>query len=307
MNNKKLEMTQSTFEMSKLVFGTWRLADKHSKNANDILLRIKKCLQLGITTFDLADIYGGYTYEELFGKALALEPSLRSQMQIISKCNIQYPCGEREKELSIHYYDTSKSYILKSVDRSLQKIGIDYLDVLLLHRPDPLMDADEVAEAFNELKSSGKVRHFGVSNFTPSQFELIQSRLDFPLVTNQIEFSVLHTNPIYDGTFDQLQRLRVAPMIWSPLAGGKLFGEPSTPQETRVIAALNKVAKELGSSVTIDQVAYAWILQHPTRLSVIVGTNDLARLENVHHSLTLKLTKPQWFYILEASNGAEVP
>ena len=305
-----LPMTQ-TFTFSKLVFGTWRLADKHSSEPLDILKRIKKCLEFGINTFDLAgrigwsiDIYGGYTYEALFGKALALEPSLRSQMQIVTKCDIQYPVNGRD--VALKYYDTSKEYIIWSVKESLKKIGIEYLDVLLIHRPDPLMNADEVAEAFNELKSQGLVKFFGVSNFTPSQFDLLQSRLDYPLVTNQVEYSVLHTTPMYDGTFDQMQKLRVTPMIWSPLAGGRLFTE-KTEQVARVVKQLEVVAKEIGPNITIDQIAYAWILRAPCNACIVVGTNDLDRLAKVVNAVPIKLSRPQWFSILEASHGCEVP
>jgi predicted oxidoreductase len=209
--------------------------------------------------------------------------------------------------VSVHHYDTSKEYIIAAVENSLKKIGTDFLDVLLLHRPDPLMDAKQVAEAFDYLKKQGKVTHFGVSNFTSSQFELLQSRLDFPLVTNQVEFSVLHPEPMYDGTFDQLQRLEVQPMIWSPLAGGALFSATPNERTTRVVKALQKVAAEFGPQVTIDQIAYAWILRHPVNPVVVVGTNDLVRLKSVVDSQKITLNREQWFYILEASNGCEVP
>ncbi|KAI8906805.1 NADP-dependent oxidoreductase domain-containing protein [Gorgonomyces haynaldii] len=293
------------FRLSKMIFGTMRLADGYSADPQDILKRIKHCLSLGITTFDLADIYGLYTYEALFGKALALEPSLRQKMEIVSKCDILYPCTERPG--TVKHYDTSKEYILWSAENSLKNVGISYLDLLLIHRPDPLMNADEVAEAVIALKQSGKVRHFGVSNFTPSQFELLQSRLPFALVTNQIEFSVLHTEPLYDGTFDQLQRLRVQPMIWSPLAGGQIFKQEKTPQAQRVVDAMTKVAKELGEGVTLDQVAYAWVLRHPSNPTIVLGTSDLKRLESAQRATEITLTRPQWFAILEASQGKPCP
>ena len=246
-------MTASTnFEFSELVFGTWRLADTHSADPKDILTRIKECISLGITTFDLADIYGYYTYEKLFGNALALEPALRSQIQLVTKCDILINC-EQKPDVQVHHYDTSKSYIKSCVDKSLKDIGTDYLDVLLLHRPDPLMDANEVSEAFQDLLKEGKVKYFGVSNFTTSQFELLQSRLPFKLVTNQVEFSVLQLKAMYDGTFDQMQRLNVRPMIWSALAGGKLFNE-KTPEIKRIVDRLMIVAKTFGPKVTIDQV-----------------------------------------------------
>ncbi|KAJ3268806.1 hypothetical protein HDV01_002184 [Terramyces sp. JEL0728] len=248
---------------------------------------------------------GGYTYEEMFGNALALEPSIRSKIKIITKCNIVINCPERP-DVPNKYYDSSAQYIKWSVENSLKKIQTPYLDCLLIHRPDPLMNVDEMAEAFRELKAAGKVQSFGVSNFTTHQFELLQSRLDFSLVANQIELSVLHTPPLYDGTLDQMQRLRVRPMIWSPLAGGRLFTEKSE-RALCVVEALKKVAGEIGTGITIDQVAFAWILKHPSNPVIVVGTNDLKRLELNVKSQSLELSRPQWFAILEASEGKECP
>jgi predicted oxidoreductase len=293
------------FKLSKFVFGTWRLADKASSDPKDILERIYSCIDLGITTFDLADIYGLYTYEKLFGNALKLDPSVRSKIQIITKFDILINCPAFPN-VKVHHYDTSKEYVIQAVERSLKEIGIDYIDLLLIHRPDPLMNADEVANAFHQLKKDGKVLHFGVSNFSPSQFELLQSRLDFPLVTNQVEYSVMHPDPMYNGTFDQLQRVRVQPMIWSPLAGGKLFNDKSE-KTLRVVGALEKVCKELGPNVTIDQVAYAWILKHPADCCIVLGTNDITRIKKAVGSLDISLTREHWFFILEACNNCEVP
>jgi predicted oxidoreductase len=290
-------------KFSNPIFGTMNLGHKYS-DPREILLRIKECLALGITTFDLADIYGGYTYEELFGKALTLEPSLRSQMQIVTKCDILANWGELQ--VKVKHYDTSKEYILRSVERSLTKIGTDFVDLLLIHRPDPLMNADDIADAFRQLKSEGKVLNFGVSNFTPSQFDLVQSRLDFPLVTNQVEFSVTHLAPMYDGTFDQMQRLSIQPMIWSALSGGRIFSEKSVEME-RIVAALSAVAKELGSNVTIDQVVYAWINTLPCKPVIILGTLELDRIKSAVNGVKLKLDRVQWFTILEAIQGRECP
>jgi predicted oxidoreductase len=172
---------------SRLIYGTWRLADNNPELAKpeSILQRIHACLDAGINTFDLADIYGGYTYEKLFGDALSLEPSLRDRMQIITKCGIMIEC-EQKPGVYVKHYDTSYEHITASVDASLRNIGTNYVDVLLIHRPDPFMDVDQVVRAFVSLRESGKVRHFGVSNFTPSQFEMLKSRLDkvrIPLVT----------------------------------------------------------------------------------------------------------------------------
>ncbi|KAJ3201922.1 hypothetical protein HDU82_007733 [Entophlyctis luteolus] len=300
-----------TATFSRIVFGTMRLAGEPA----DILQRIKTCLDMGITTFDLADIYGEYMYEELFGKALALDPSIRKRMQIVTKCDILYPNGNRP-QVWVKHYNTSREYILECAENSLKKINTDYLDLLLIHRPDPLMNADEVASAFQTLHASGKVRQFGVSNFTPGQFELLQSRLpNIQLAANQIEFSVLHTAPLFDGSLDHLQKVRALPMIWSPLAGGAnswprgggLFGPNKTERDQRVVAALDKIAKQVGADVTIDQIAYAWLLMHPSAPCLVVGTSDLKRLKSAMDAVNIKLDRQQWFYILEASQGEESP
>lgn len=294
---------------SRIVYGTWRLADNDTNgdlaSPQSILQRIKKCLDLGITTFDLADIYGCYTYEKLFGNALALEPSLRERMELVTKCDISIPCDSRP-DVYVKHYDTSAEYIISSVEKSLEFIGTSYIDVLLIHRPDPLMNADEVASAFKVLRSSGKVRHFGVSNFSPSQFELLQSRLDFPLVTNQVEISVMNMDCLHNGVLDQMQRLRVAPMAWSPLGGGRLFSN-ETPQSSRLLAAMEKVAKELGPEVQVDQVAYIWLLTHPSNIIPVLGTNKLDRIERLAKADGMRLNRQQWFSIWEASMGREVP
>ena len=307
---EKVQLGPDGPAVSPLIYGTWRLtdtADASLYSPSAILDRIKLCLRLGISTFDLADIYGGghHQCERVFGAGLALEPSLRSQMELITKCDIQLVCGARP-ENAVKHYDTSKAYILKSVNDSLQATGTSYFDVLLLHRPDPLMNADEVAEAFLELKRDGLVHYFGVSNFTPSQIDLLQSRLPFPLVTNQIEAHVLRLDPFLDGTLDQCQRLRMAPMAWSPLAGGSIFKDaPGDTRAAAVRSALLKVGKVLNAA--IDQVALAWLLKHPSRLLPILGTNDLKRIESAVDALKLNLTRQQWFSIWEASAGRPVP
>jgi len=288
---------------SRLAFGYWRLAE-WGLTPRDIVTLVHTCLDLGITTIDHADIYGGYTCEARFGEALALEPSLRDKLQIVTKCGIKLVSPNRPAHTS-HHYDTSRAHILASVDNSLRLLNTPYLDILLIHRPDMFMDADEVAEAFTALKQAGKVRYFGVSNFNPSQFDLLASRLDFPLVTNQLEISVLRLEPFLDGTLDQCQRLRMAPMAWSPLGGGGLFTD-SDPRTVRVRAALQAVGEQLGGA-SPDQVALAWLLAHPARILPVLGTGKPARISSAASSEALPLTREQWFAIWTASMGAEVP
>lgn len=287
--------------VSRLVLGVWRMAE-WQQSPQETLAFIQQCIDLGITSFDHADLYGGYTCEGLFGNALKLDPTLRSRIQLITKCGIKLVSKNRP-EHTIKHYDTSYDHILKSVDHSLQQLHTDYLDVLLIHRPDPLMNADEVAAAFTQLKQSGKVQYFGVSNFSASQFELLASRLDFPLVTNQLEISVMHLDAFTDGTLDQCQRLRVAPMAWSPLGGGDLFGD--SPKAVRLQKTLTAVAQPFNAS--LDQVALAWLLVHPARIVPILGTGNLERIKTATKAEEISLTREQWFAIWTASTGVDVP
>jgi len=288
--------------LSRIVAGMWRLAD-WSYDPQTLLSFLKNCIDGGVTSFDHADIYGNYTCEEHFGRALALDPGLRERMQLVTKCDIRLISKQRP-ENRVKHYDTSKGHILDSVDRSLMALNTDRVDLLLLHRPDPFMDADETAEALGELKTTGKVLAFGVSNFTVSQFNLLASRCSFPLVTNQIEFSVLAMDPLEDGTLDQCQELRIQPMAWSPLGGGRLF-QGQGEQEVRVRKALQEIGAELGAS--IDQVALAWILHHPGRIIPVLGTGKIERVKQAVRALEIPLSREQWFALWTASKGHGVP
>eukprot|EP01116_Phalansterium_solitarium_P007086 TRINITY_DN19564_c0_g1_i1.p1 TRINITY_DN19564_c0_g1~~TRINITY_DN19564_c0_g1_i1.p1 ORF type:complete len:320 (+),score=111.52 TRINITY_DN19564_c0_g1_i1:44-961(+) len=301
----RVRMSPEGPEFSRFAFGLWRLSDGDPEVASpqNVLKLIHACLDLGITTFDGADVYGSFTNEARFGAALALEPGLREKIQIVSKCACQPSFLDG---VYVNHYNASREHILASVEKTLRDLGTTYIDLLLIHRPDPLMNAHEVAETMQQLRSEHKVRHFGVSNFSVHQFELLQSALPFPLVTNQIEISPVHVEALFDGTLDQMQRLRRAPMAWSVLGGGALFN-PKTPAQERVVAALHKVAAELGPSVSIDQVAYAWVLKHPSNIVVVLGTYKIERLRNAAAAEHLQLTRQQWYYILEAAQGRSVP
>lgn len=289
-------------EFSTIIHGLWRLAE-WKLSTNEILRLIEECLALSVTTFDHADIYGRYTCEAMFGEALALKPSLREQMQLVTKCGIKLMTPQRPEQ-KLNFYDSSKVHILASVDRSLQNLRTDYIDLLLLHRPDPLMNPEEVAEAFTQLRNQGKVRHFGVSNFTPSQYDMLQSYLDLPLVTNQIEISVLHLANMQNGTLDHCLMKRIAPMGWSPLGGGRIFTSEDEPA-VRLRKKLTEIAEETGAS-SIDQVMYAWLLMHPARIMPIVGSGKLERIKTAVEALELTITRQQWFEILKASLGKDV-
>lgn len=303
MTVSRIQLTEGGPEFSRLVAGVWRLGE-WGMDSRALLNFIHGCLDLGITTFDNADIYGGYTCEARFGEALAAEPGLRQRLELVTKCGIQLVSPQRPDN-RVHHYDTGRAHILGAAENSLRLLNTDTLDLLLIHRPDPLMDADEVAEAFATLRATGKVRHFGVSNFMPWQFHLLQSRLDFPLVTNQIELSVLALDPLHDGTLDQAQRLRVPPMAWSPLAGGRLF-ELSDERAGRVRGVLESVGRELGGAA-VDQVALAWLLRHPARVLPVLGSGKIERLHAAAMAEAMVLERQQWFAIWEASTGHEVP
>jgi len=205
----------------------------------------------------------------------------------------------------IKSYDTSSVHIRESVERSLKNLHTDYVDLLLIHRPDPLVDPDEVNDAFVALKDSGRVRHFGVSNFLPSQFEMLASRLAVPLVTNQIEYSVMHLAAHADGTLDQCQRLGIRPMAWSPLGGGRLFHQESE-QAVRLREVLGRIGHRLGGAHA-DQVALAWILKHPAQFVVVLGTGNVSRIRKAVDACGLVLSREQWFEIWQASTGRDVP
>jgi predicted oxidoreductase len=294
MSVNQIDMARGGPRVSRLALGFWRLAEWNMSDA-ELLELIRASLDLGITTFDHADI---------FGRALALEPALRERMQLVTKCGIMLPSANCP-EGTVKHYDTSRAHILASVEESLQALGTDRVDLLLIHRPDVLMDPDEVAEAFTALQQAGKVLHFGVSNFTPSQFDLLSSRLDFPLVTNQIEVSVLFLDLLHDGTVDQCLQGGIAPMVWSPLAGGRIFGEGSE-QAIRVRHALQSVGQELGGA-SPAQVALAWLLAHPVRFLPILGSGRIERIRSAVGAEALHLSREQWFTIWSASSGTPVP
>jgi predicted oxidoreductase len=260
---------------------------------------IEHGVDLGITTLDTAAIYGGGRSETLIGDVLVARPALRGRVEIVTKCGIG------SFGTSFPHYDSGKPSITASVEESLTRLRTDRVDVLLIHRPSMLMDADEVADAFGELRESGKVLHFGVSNFTPLQFELLSSRLDFPLVTNEVRFSVLHHDMHHDGTLDQCQRLRVSPMAWGPLHGGRVLTAESD-QAGRVRAELDAVGAELGGAST-DQVALAWVCRHPSKIVPILGTGKVERVRSACGADALELSREQWFRIWVASTGENLP
>lgn len=303
--SSRVSLTPQGAEFSRIIFGMWRLSE-WSLSVHERQQLIEAALELGVTSFDHADIYGNYQSEALFGEVLAAAPHLREQMQLVTKCGIKL-LSSRRPEHRLKTYDTGFDHIVASAEHSLRALHTEYLDVLLIHRPDPLMDADEVARAFKALHQAGKVRDFGVSNFTPSQFALLQDRMvanGLSLVTNQVECSLLQLAPLYDGTFDQAQQLRCAPMLWSPLGGGRIFTD-SDPVASRVRETLTHLGEQLGAPATT--VLMAWLLALPSRPLLISGSRRIEVLRESVDACQLTLTKNHWFELLGSAQGHEIP
>jgi predicted oxidoreductase len=278
-------------ELSRIVAGAWRWNNVDGATVEKL---IQTSLDVGITSFDHADIYGDYSNEKIFGDALKKISGKRGSMQLISKCGIAL-MSSKKPDTWIKHYDTSKEHILASVDNSLARLGTDYLDLLLIHRPDPLLDPEEVSEAFGLLKQSGKVLHFGVSNFTGPQFEMLQAYLPFPLVTNQIELSLGKLDSLTDGTLDTLMKHQTAPMAWSPLGGGKLMKGSD-----------GLWTKKDRYNATETQLSLAWILRHPASFFPVIGTTQPERIIESAKSVDIKLDRQDWFEMLKSTTGRDV-
>ena len=284
-------------EMSRLVYGMWRLGDDADTSVDHIRNKISACLDQGITTMDQADIYGGYEAEEILGTALT--PELRNQIEIVTKCDIVAPAG-RYAGAKVKHYDTSRAHILSSVDHSLRLMKIDHIDLLLIHRPDPLMDHHETGAALDEVVASGKVRAVGVSNFRPWDWELLQSGMKTQLVTNQIEISLLHHAPLTNGDIAFHQKNGQPPMAWSPLGGGALFDT----KLSGLHGALQNIATE--HDVEIAAVAVAWLLAHPARILPVLGTNNLDRIARIVDAAKIQIDRETWFDLYTHALGHEV-
>jgi predicted oxidoreductase len=293
------EQSSHGLELSPIIAGLWRITDWNLSVAERVRW-IEQALELGITSFDHADIYGSYRAEALFGEALKASPDLRGRMQLVTKCGIRLRSAERAYRLN--YYDTSATYVRAQVEQSLRNLHTDRLDLVLIHRPDYLMDAAELADTFKALTREGKVAHWGVSNHSTHQFALLHQH--HPLTTNQIELSPLELNALDDGTLDQQQQLGLRPMIWSPLAGGRLFHE-SGDQADRVRSEMSAIAERYDISLTT--LAFAWILRHPSRPHPITGTGRIDGLREAVAAQNVTLDAQDWYAMWVASKGHGVP
>ena len=295
-------MTNAAYSFSPLTVGTMRLGTWGAQMTTSPLAHfIEGCLSLGLRDFDHADIYGDYTTESEFGRVFKEQPTLRDQLQLITKCGINL-IGPNRPQHHIKSYDLSQAHILRSVEQSLVNLRTDRIDLLLLHRPDYLLHPQEVAEAFEQLKAAGKVRSFGVSNFSPSQFALLHSFT--PLVTNQVEISITHLMSFDDGTLDQCLRHGIQPMAWSPLGGGAVFTDSGNPRAKRIRTVAQRLAAEY--TATMDQILLAWLRRHPAGIVPVLGTTKLARVQRAYDALSIALTRQDWYELWQASTGKEV-
>ena len=290
------------YKIAPFIIGTMRMGQWGSRmKESEIEKFIEGCIALGLVDFDHADIYGSYTTEADFGAVLRKRPDLRDQMRITTKCGIKLDSENRPEHL-IKSYDLTQNHIIKSVENSLLALHTDYIDTLLLHRPDYLLNPNEIASAFTALKKEGKVKYFGVSNFSVSQFDLLQEI--FPLCTHQVEISLLHREAFENGILDQCQKWRIRPTAWSPLGGGLLL----SPSEDSNISEAQRLIAELCEKYNAqpDQVLLAWLRKHPADIIPVLGSTQLPRIENAKESLKINLTHGEWYMLWQAATGSEI-
>ncbi len=289
-------------DVSSLAWGSWR-ATEQFESPESLARFLGVILELGITTLDTADVYGGYAAEAFLGKALAELGADAEQFEIITKCGIVAK-SPAHPDHRVKHYNSSTTHIRASAEASCRHLGRERIDVLLIHRPDILMNANETAEAFDTLIEDGTIGYVGVSNFTVSQIELLHAALKSPLVTNQIEFSPLHPDPINDGTLDQAQRLGFRPMLWSPIGGGALFSGDAS-KAVRIRSALASAAENYGFA-DAGSAAIAWLMRHPSNPVPVVGTGNLDRLRGLVAAANVTIDRQDWYAIFEAILGRPV-
>ena len=287
-------------ELSRIIYGMWRLADDENRDVSHVQQKVEACLAQGITSFDQADIYGDYESERLFGKLLKDAPQLLDKIEIITKCDIKL-LTDKSPERVVKHYDTSAAHINQSVDNSLRLMNVDHIDMLLLHRPDPLMDHHETGSALDALIASGKIGSVGVSNFKPWDINLLQSAMSNPIVCNQIEISLLAHDAFTNGDVVYAQEKNIALMAWSPLAGGGLFD----PSNKALLDKLTAIGESQGYDASA--VAVAWLLAHPAAILPVMGTNNLDRIATLGDACKVKLDRETWFVLYEMALGQEVP
>ncbi len=295
---ERIDLPGGGVSLSRIVYGMWRLGDDADTSPALVQKKIEACLVQGITTMDHADIYGGGTGQTLLGAALRAAPELRQRIELVTKCGIVPPGRNGAR---VKHYDTSPAYIRASLEQSLRDLAVEQVDLLLIHRPDPMMDADATGAVLDQLVAEGKTRAVGVSNFRPWDVKLLQSRMTEPLSTNQIELSLLAHEPFEDGDLAFLMERRIPVMAWSPLGGGSLFASVRPELTTMLKDLAEREGTDMGA------VALAWLLAHPARIMPVVGTNNLDRIAQAHQALSVRMDRQDWFALYQAALGRDVP
>jgi predicted oxidoreductase len=298
----KVKLT-GEFGLSRIIHGQMRMNDWKMSN-HQLLKLFEELIEMGVTSFDHADIYGNYSCEAVLGDVLSLKKGLRDKIEIVTKCGIKL-VSEKYPERKVKIYDYSFDHIITSVNNSLKNFRTDRIDLLLLHRPAPFFDPEEAAKAFYVLKKEGKVLHFGVSNFTPAQFETLNAFTEEKLVTNQVEISPYCLEHFENGNMDFFMKEKIKPMAWSPVAGGRLLN-PRDERGLRIMQALDEVAEELNVA-PVDKVIYAWLLKHPVKMMPVVGTGKIDRIKSAIEALDIEMSLEQWYKIFIAAKGKELP
>ncbi|MDP4281297.1 MAG: aldo/keto reductase [Bacteroidota bacterium] len=299
----KIIIADDGFSLSRIVHGQMRM-NSWNLSYHDILQLFEKEIEMGVTSFDHADIYGNYSCESMLGEVLKLKKNLRNRIEIITKCGICL-VSDKFPDRKIKHYDYSYKHIVQSAETSLKNFHTDRIDLFLLHRPAPFFDPEEVAKAFSDLKRDGKVLHFGVSNFTPGQFEMLNTYVEEKLVTNQVEISPYCLEHFENGNVDFFLKNKIKPMAWSPMSGGKILN-PHDEKGLRILHALNEVAEELKVN-PVDKVIYAWLLYHPATIIPVVGSGKIDRIKYAVEALDINMNLEQWYKIFIAVRGKELP
>ena len=302
---KQVQLSENGPTFSEVIYGTWRLLDDSPKpSVADLVERFETCLELGIDTIDTAEIYGLYTVEAAIGEVFAERPGLKEKCKIVTKFGIDVPSEEKPDSL-IPHYNAAPRNMIACAEKSLRLLNLDCIDLFLVHRPDWYTSADETAAGLNQLMAEGKIKHAGVSNYTRDQFELLNSRLDTPLVTNQLEVSLLNMDALFDGSLTQCEQLRIRPMAWSPLGGGQLFSSDNEAA-TRVRKTMDEMSPKYGDA-GYDALAFAWVMAHPSRPLTITGSNKIERVRSQASAAAIKMDRQDWYALWSAAKGHPIP
>jgi predicted oxidoreductase len=312
----KIELGQSGLKCSRLGYGCWRIVSRveHVEltpdREEDAQKAVLAAVDAGYTLFDHADIYSDGAAETVFGKVLKKKSSLRSQILIATKCGIR-KAGDNSIEKP-YRYDSSSQHIILSCESSLKRLQTDYIDIYQIHRPDFLTNPQEVADAFVKLQQQGKVRHFGLSNASPSFFAMLQKYCPMKLIVNQVEISLKKLNTLFDGTLEHCLTEKITPLAWSPLGGGSLafqgpidLNEPGHAKRILLRECLDYVARE--RKVSRANIALAWLLKHPAGIVPLIGSADPKNIKELTKAAEINLSREEWYYLMEGANGQRLP